>query len=86
MSRRVNEYGEPIVDTALVVDTTTKERKRFCNNCGRNIVVPKKEYVERRCAIDGHKICYVEDFIGWCKRWVKEMRPKEAIQMWKENE
>lgn len=50
------------------------ERKRVCCNCGRNnrIRDEKTGVVECRCALDGHRIGYVECFEQWCRRWCKD--------------
>ena len=49
------------------------ERKRVCCNCGRNKRIKDEDtgVVECKCAIDGHRIGYVECFEQWCPRWCK---------------
>ena len=51
------------------------DRKRFCCNCGNNIRTPdKKGVIQCHCAIDGHRIGYIECMVGWCIRWKKERK------------
>lgn len=48
------------------------ERKRCCCNCGRNIRQETEKYgIVCKCEIDGHHIGYIENFEGWCRRWMK---------------
>ena len=52
-----------------------KERKRVCCNCGNNIRIPLEDgHVRCECAIDGHRIGYVQCFEHWCRRWKKERK------------
>lgn len=48
------------------------ERKRCCCNCGNCKRVYERTYIENYCAIDGHRIGYIETFEGWCIRWKKD--------------
>ena len=49
------------------------DRKRYCCNCGNDIrAKDEKGNVECHCAIDGHRIGYIETFEGWCRRWKKD--------------
>lgn len=49
------------------------DRKRCCCNCGNDIrTKDEKGNVECHCAIDGHRIGYIETFEGWCRRWKKD--------------
>lgn len=48
------------------------ERKRVCCNCGNCKRVDEGTYVETYCAIDGHRIGYIECFEHWCRRWKKD--------------
>lgn len=48
------------------------ERKRCCCNCANDIRTKDENgNVECHCAIDGHRICYIDTFEGWCIRWKK---------------
>lgn len=60
-----------------------KERKRVCCNCGHNIRVKDDEsnHIRCECAIDGHRIGYVECFEHWCRRWCKSKIKPLAEQM-----
>lgn len=40
----------------------TKERKRVCCNCGNNIRKETEYGVECYCAVDGHRVGYLECF------------------------
>lgn len=54
---------------------TMAERKRFCVNCGNNIRTEDIKFpgiIQNHCAIDSHRIGYVECFEGWCRRWKKD--------------
>lgn len=54
-----------------------KERKRVCCNCGNNIRTPDEKYpgvIHNHCAIDGHRIGYIECFAHWCRRWKKDRK------------
>lgn len=52
------------------------DRKRCCCNCGNDIRTKdaKTGVVECHCAIDGHRIGYVECFEHWCRRWKTNMK------------
>lgn len=53
----------------------TGERKRVCCNCGNNIRKQEDDtHIRCECAIDGHRIGYVECFEHWCRRWKKERK------------
>ena len=48
------------------------ERKRVCCNCGNNIRTKEDNGgIHCDCAVDGHRIGYIECFEGWCRRWKK---------------
>ncbi len=51
-----------------------EERKRVCCNCGNNIWKDEPHGRECYCAIDGHRIGYVECFEHWCRRWKKDRK------------
>ena len=56
------------------------ERKRFCCNCGNNIRTPDGKYsnvTHCHCAVDGHRIGYIECMVGWCNRWKKDRKLDE---------
>lgn len=49
------------------------ERKRCCCNCARCVRTNKADSsCENHCAIDGHRIGYLETFEGWCRKWKKD--------------
>lgn len=49
------------------------ERKRVCCNCGNNIRTEEDNGdIHCDCAVDGHRIGYIECFEGWCRRWKKD--------------
>ena len=50
------------------------DRKRCCCNCGNCKRVDMGTYIENHCAIDGHRIGYIETFEGWCRRWKKDRK------------
>lgn len=50
------------------------ERKRCCCNCGNNIRQGEIGYIQCHCAIDGHRIGYLESFDGWCRRWKRDRK------------
>lgn len=53
----------------------TGERKRVCCNCGNNIRKQEDDaHVRCECAIDGHRIGYIQCMEGWCRRWKKERK------------
>jgi hypothetical protein len=47
------------------------DRKRCCCNCGNCERVSRATGIENYCAIDFHRIDYIETFEGWCRRWKK---------------
>lgn len=50
------------------------DRKRCCCNCANNIRVKGENglVAYNECAVDGHRIGYIECFEGWCRRWKKD--------------
>ena len=46
------------------------DKKRVCCNCGNNKRIKNEEgmVTDCECAIDGHRISYVECFENWCRR------------------
>ena len=56
---------------------TMAERKRCCCNCGNNIRTEDIKFpgvIQNHCAIDNHRIGYIECFEGWCRRWKKDRK------------
>lgn len=42
---------------------------RVCYNCGNCNMLPKRNGIETRCAIDNHYIGRWECISNWCKLW-----------------